>query len=131
MTSPASVSTLPPLGVEERAHSARVAAHIREFVAAQGGVIGFDAYMRLALYSPGLGYYSAGAAKLGGSGRFRDGARGVEPVLALPRAPGRRDPAGDRRDILELGAGLAPWRPTSCWNSRRWNACPGVIASSK
>ncbi|HET9863761.1 MAG TPA: hypothetical protein VFP37_09990, partial [Steroidobacteraceae bacterium] len=70
MTSAASVTTLPPLDAAERAHSERVAAHIREFVAAHGGAIGFDAYMRLALYSPGLGYYSAGAAKLGGAGDF-------------------------------------------------------------
>ena len=70
MTSAASVTTLPPLGPEERAHSDRVAAHIRAFIAERGGVIGFDAFMRLALYAPGLGYYSAGATKLGAAGDF-------------------------------------------------------------
>jgi len=106
MTSPASVSTLPPLGVEERAHSARVAAHIREFVAAQGGVIGFDAYMRLALYSPGLGYYSAGAAKLGGSGDFvtaPEVSSLFSRCLARQAAEILQVTGGD---ILELGAGL-------------------------
>jgi len=70
MTSAASVSTLPSLNAAERAHAARVAEHIRDFIAAQGGVIGFDAFMRLALYAPGLGYYSAGATKFGGGGDF-------------------------------------------------------------
>ena len=31
----------------------------------QGGWIGFDAFMALALYSPGLGYYAHGSAKFG------------------------------------------------------------------
>ena len=70
MTSAASLSTLPRLSAVESLHSERVAAHIREFIGAQGGSIGFDAYMRLALYAPGLGYYSAGAAKFGGEGDF-------------------------------------------------------------
>jgi SAM-dependent MidA family methyltransferase len=106
MTSAASVTTLPPLDPAERAHSKRVAAHIREFIAAHGGTIGFDAYMRLALYSPGLGYYSAGAAKLGEGGDFvtapevsslfsRCLARQTAEVLELTGG-----------DVLELGAGL-------------------------
>jgi SAM-dependent MidA family methyltransferase len=70
MTSPASVTTLPPLSAAELAHSRRVVQHIRESMLARGGVIGFDAWMRLALYAPGLGYYSAGATKLGGDGDF-------------------------------------------------------------
>ena len=36
----------------------------------RGGVIGFDTWMRLALYAPGLGYYSAGARKFGEGGDF-------------------------------------------------------------
>src|SRR5690242_20232781 len=70
MTSAASVSTLPPLSADELAHSRRVSQHIRDFMRARGGVIGFDTWMRLALYAPGLGYYSAGATKLGGEGDF-------------------------------------------------------------
>ncbi len=106
MTSAASVTTLPQLSAVERAHSERVSAHIRDFIAAQGGVIGFDTYMRLALYAPGLGYYSAGAAKLGGEGDFvtapeisslfsRCVARQVAEILRVTGG-----------DILELGAGL-------------------------
>jgi SAM-dependent MidA family methyltransferase len=105
MTSPASVTTLPALDATERAHSERVAEHIRAFVREHGGAIGFDAYMRMALYAPGLGYYSAGATKLGAEGDFvtapeisdlfsRCLARQVADVL--------RDTGGD---VLEFGAG--------------------------
>jgi SAM-dependent MidA family methyltransferase len=106
MTSAASLTTLPPLNATERAHAGRVSGHIHDFIAQQGGVIGFDAYMRLALYAPGLGYYSAGAAKLGGAGDFvtapevsslfsRCLARQVADVLEVTGG-----------DVLELGAGL-------------------------
>ena len=37
---------------------------------AAGGAIPFSRYMELALYAPGLGYYSAGATKLGADGDF-------------------------------------------------------------
>jgi SAM-dependent MidA family methyltransferase len=105
MTSPAPASTLPPLTADEAAHSARVSACIREFIAAHGGVIGFDAWMRLALYAPGLGYYSAGATKLGSGGDFitapemsslfsRCLARQAAEVLAITGG-----------SVLELGAG--------------------------
>ena len=36
----------------------------------QKGVISFADYMQMALYEPGLGYYSAGLTKLGPSGDF-------------------------------------------------------------
>jgi SAM-dependent MidA family methyltransferase len=105
MTSGAPVTTLPALSDDERAHVARVAGHIREFIREQGGVIGFDAFMRLALYAPGLGYYSAGATKLGVAGDFvtapevsslfsRCLARQAADVLVVTGG-----------DILELGAG--------------------------
>lgn len=105
MTSGASVTTLPVLNPEERAHCARVSAHIRAFIEEQGGAVGFDTFMRLALYAPGLGYYSAGAAKLGGGGDFvtapeisslfsRCLARQVADVLRVTGG-----------DVLEFGAG--------------------------
>ena len=39
-------------------------------IAAAGGWLSFQRYMELALYAPGLGYYSAGARKLGKDGDF-------------------------------------------------------------
>ena len=105
MTSAASVTTLPPLDADERAHSERVAAHIRAFIGAQGGTIGFDAYMRMALYAPGLGYYSAGATKLGDGGDFVTApeiSSLFSRCLARQAADILRNTGGD---ILELGAG--------------------------
>ncbi|PKM08114.1 MAG: hypothetical protein CVV14_05770 [Gammaproteobacteria bacterium HGW-Gammaproteobacteria-4] len=51
------------------AHSAILARHIRAEIAASG-TIPFSRYMELALYAPGLGYYSAGATKFGEDGDF-------------------------------------------------------------
>lgn len=39
-------------------------------IAAAGGWIGFDRYMQMALYEPGLGYYSGGSRKFGADGDF-------------------------------------------------------------
>jgi SAM-dependent MidA family methyltransferase len=58
-------SSMPAPPPEAAAHSERLAALIGEEIAAAGGWIGFDRYMALALYAPGLGYYTAGARKFG------------------------------------------------------------------
>ena len=39
--------------------------HIAQAIAAANGWIGFDQFMQLALYQPGLGYYSGGLPKIG------------------------------------------------------------------
>ena len=61
---------LPDLTPEESAHSARVAARLREVIAQDGGWVPFSRFMQEALYAPGLGYYSAGARKFGVEGDF-------------------------------------------------------------
>ena len=61
---------IPPLTPEEAEHSRQVEALIRRRIAAAGGWIDFETFMELALYAPGLGYYSAGPAKFGRSGDF-------------------------------------------------------------
>lgn len=77
----------------------------------QGAAISFARYMELALYQPGLGYYSGGATKLGKDGDFTTapemsplfGQALAHAALALLRSspPG---PPGPLR-ILEFGAG--------------------------
>jgi SAM-dependent MidA family methyltransferase len=42
-----------------------LAAHVASEIAEAGGWIGFDTFMALALYSPGLGYYAHASLKLG------------------------------------------------------------------
>ena len=59
-----------PSSPEAAAHGARLIEAIREELAVSGGSMSFARYMELALYAPGLGYYSAGSVKLGSSGDF-------------------------------------------------------------
>ena len=61
---------MPALSPEEEAHSRAATALIRERIRAAGGWIPFEQFMELALYAPGLGYYSAGSVKLGPGGDF-------------------------------------------------------------
>jgi SAM-dependent MidA family methyltransferase len=70
MTPSTAGSILPPLSAEEAAHAARLRELIHAEIAARGGWLSFERYMELALYAPGLGYYSAGSAKLGAGGDF-------------------------------------------------------------
>jgi len=97
---------LPVLAPEEAEHSARLEARVRDEIARSGGWISFARYMRLALYEPGLGYYSAGARKLGAAGDFVT-APEVAPVfsrcLAAQCEEVLRGLGGG--DVLELGAG--------------------------
>src|SRR5204863_1403214 len=79
--------------------------HILTFMREHGGVIGFDAWMRLALYAPGLGYYSAGATKIGVGGDFvtaPEVSSLFSRCLARQCADVLRVTGGD---VLELGAG--------------------------
>ncbi len=61
---------LPTPDVNETQHSVRLSEVIRDAIEAGGGWIGFDEYMQLALYAPGLGYYTAGQQKFGEQGDF-------------------------------------------------------------
>jgi SAM-dependent MidA family methyltransferase len=45
--------------------SARLQQRIREAIASQGGWLGFDRFMAMALYEPGLGYYANPSRKFG------------------------------------------------------------------
>jgi len=62
---------LPAPDADALAHSARLADLIRaEISHADARAIPFSRFMELCLYAPGLGYYSAGAAKFGAAGDF-------------------------------------------------------------
>lgn len=86
-------------------HSRRLTAHIHDAIDSAGGSIGFERYMQLALYAPGLGYYSAGATKFGSAGDFST-APEFAPLFAacIARQCGELL-ARSRGVILELGAG--------------------------
>ncbi|HEX9571586.1 MAG TPA: SAM-dependent methyltransferase [Burkholderiales bacterium] len=97
--------SLPEPSPEAREHSDRVAGHIRGEIAASGGWISFARYMELALYAPGLGYYSAGAKKLGKAGDFVT-APEISPLYGqtLARQVKQVLDAGFD-EVLEVGAG--------------------------
>lgn len=100
------IRDLPKPSPDALAHSERLSARIRAEIDARGGAIGFERYMELALYAPGLGYYSAGARKFGAAGDFVT-APELSPLfsrcLALQCAEILTALGGG--DILELGAG--------------------------
>ncbi len=50
--------------------SGELVARVAAAIGAAGGWIGFDRYMDMALYAPGLGYYAAGSRKFGAAGDF-------------------------------------------------------------
>jgi len=50
---------------EHNSVSARLSKHIRRVIEEAGGWIGFDRFMALALYTPGLGYYANESRKFG------------------------------------------------------------------
>jgi SAM-dependent MidA family methyltransferase len=115
---------LPEPSAEARAHSERVADHIRAEIAAGGGWISFARYMELALYAPGLGYYSAGARKLGRDGDFVT-APEISPLFGqtLARQVKQVLDAGFD-EVLEVGAGSGALAATLLEELERLGAVP-------
>ncbi len=63
-------ANLPTPSPDAIAHSERLSELIRRDISSQDGWIPFSRFMELALYAPGLGYYTAGARKFGEAGDF-------------------------------------------------------------
>ncbi|WP_277187204.1 class I SAM-dependent methyltransferase [Caballeronia sp. BR00000012568055] len=102
--------SLPAPGAEALEQSEALIDLIRERIAAAGGWLPFDRYMELALYAPGLGYYSGGAMKFGLRGD--DGsdfvtAPELSPLFALTlaRPVAQALERSDTRRVMEFGAG--------------------------
>ncbi|MDR3413127.1 MAG: SAM-dependent methyltransferase [Formivibrio sp.] len=100
---------LPQPSPDARSASEALVSLIRTRIEEAGGWIAFSDYMRLALYAPGLGYYSGGAAKFGTAGDFVTApeisplfgaclAATLADVLAAPELQGTGE-------VLEIGAG--------------------------
>ena len=86
--------------------SAALARVIRAEIRGAGGWLDFARYMELALYAPGLGYYSAGSTKLGPSGDFVTAPElGDFMGRALARTLRAELAELSKPVILELGAG--------------------------
>ena len=100
------MTDLPEPDAGARAHSERVSTAIRAAITSAGGYLPFARYMDLALYAPGLGYYAAGARKLGASGDFVT-APEMTPLFATALATQVATilAVTSRREIVELGGG--------------------------
>jgi SAM-dependent MidA family methyltransferase len=62
--------TFPAPSAAALERSTALTLRIRAEIERLGGWIGFDRYMQMALYEPGLGYYSGGSEKIGAAGDF-------------------------------------------------------------
>lgn len=116
-------------------HSERLRALIRGQIAAAGGAVPFSRFMELALYAPGLGYYSAGAAKFGRAGDFVTApelgplfaeciAEAVAPVLRQLRDDARTDAV----TILEIGGGSGAFAADAIAHLAAMDALPDRYA---
>ncbi|MFV9988998.1 MAG: class I SAM-dependent methyltransferase [Coxiella endosymbiont of Dermacentor nuttalli] len=99
------IEDLPPPDPIAKRYSNRLKLKIIEEITKQGPLT-FAFYMYLALYSPGLGYYSAGAHKFGKVGDFVT-APEISPIFSQCVARQCYQILQDLHggDILELGAG--------------------------
>jgi SAM-dependent MidA family methyltransferase len=74
-------------------------------IAKSGGVIPFSRYMEMALYTPRLGYYSGGSAKLGAAGDFTTAPEMSSLFGATLAQVAHQLFAQTTPDIMEFGAG--------------------------
>src|SRR6201998_1154341 len=105
MTASPAHSMLPPLSATERANGRKVAERIAAEIATAGRWLSFESFIELALYAPGVAYYSGGSAKLGPGGDFVTAPEVSDlfgRCLARQCAAVLRPTGGE---ILELGAG--------------------------
>jgi len=99
-------AALPAPDAAARVHSERVVAHLREVITRAGGWIPLERYIHEVLYAPGLGYYVAGARKLGADGDFVTAPEMTPLFAATLAAPVAAILDGSAaREIVELGAG--------------------------
>ncbi|HHB92375.1 MAG TPA: SAM-dependent methyltransferase [Thioploca sp.] len=98
--------SLPPPHPDAILHSQRLTATIITAIERAGGIIPFNEFMQRALYTPGLGYYSAGMRKFGVDGDFVT-APEITPLFAQCIARQCQQVLANFESgvILEFGAG--------------------------
>jgi len=98
---------LPAPDAVAQAHSEKLIAFIAGEIATAGGLVSFARYMELALFAPGLGYYSAGARKFGEQGDFVT-APEISPLFSRALAQQLAevlDTFDETGEVLEVGGG--------------------------
>jgi SAM-dependent MidA family methyltransferase len=109
------MQTLPPPADDALAHSAHLREIIQEQIIAAGGSLPFWKFMELALYTPGLGYYSAGATKFGRGGDFVT-APELSPLFAASVADALTpvlQQLGPEAQFMEIGGGSGAFAETA------------------
>ena len=123
-------SNLPLPDSDAQAHSDELAAALREQIRSEGGAIPFSRFMELALYTPGWGYYSAGASKFGEAGDFTT-APEMGPLFAATVA-GAIAPVlqqiGPHARVLELGGGSGAFAEVTLKRLLELDALPARYA---
>lgn len=112
------------LDLPTRARSRALAALIGDEIAAAGGWISFARYMELALYAPGLGYYSADDRQFGAGGDFVTAPElggGFAAALAVQLAELMAQSAPQ---VFEVGAGSGRLAADLLNELARLNALP-------
>lgn len=117
---------LPDPGPDALEHSQRLCELLRDQIRAAGGALPFSRFMELALYAPGLGYYSAGAGKFGAQGDFVT-APELGPVFARcvanSLAPVLRD-LGPGAVFFEIGGGSGAFAQAAITRLAELDALP-------
>ena len=121
---------LPEPDAEAAAHSTRLSDAIRHEITAAGGAVPFSRFMELALYAPGLGYYSAGASKFGPAGDFTTASE-MGPVFAACVAESLApvlQQLGAQARFLELGGGTGAFAAVALKRLMELDALPDRYA---
>ncbi len=107
-------------------HSDLLAVEIRQQIEVGGGDIEFARFMEMALYQPGLGYYSAGARKFGKGGDFTT-APELSSLFSQCLARQCQQVLTDIGfgDILEFGAGTGAMASEMLLELERLDSLPG------
>lgn len=120
-----SQNQLPQPSVDAIEQSALLTKLIIDEINKNNGKITFAEYMRLTLYAPGLGYYSAGSQKFGKSGDFIT-APEISPLFGLSLAKQCQEIflTIDDRTLFELGAGSGQLAVTLLLELERLSCLP-------
>lgn len=96
----------PPLTTETSARVEEIVTLLRQSITRAGGSISFADYMEMALYAPGLGYYTGGLQKFGERGDFIT-APEISPLFGRCMAKQIAEILStlENGEILEVGAG--------------------------
>lgn len=118
------MTPLPIPSPEAQKHSQHLVEFIQNKIRSEGGWIDFATYMHMALYTPGLGYYSAGSQKFGKGGDFV-----TAPEISSLFGQTLANQAAQvleitKGDILELGAGTGKLAADMLLQLNKWDCLP-------